>query len=182
MTRLIYWCCFALMVAFLAFTSPANANVPGCVAELDGVLSERWNEIGETAFDAERDMTPEEQAEQVKITKAQMFLTRPYSLSQASSDGAMETVYALDQKLSKEYWGILVSVYPVKRTAAQKTRLAEITDQRLSLAKIHGQLALQKQDLSTTNFRQIKADYPGAAYIIAEMKCSSVRMRHPDLI
>jgi len=60
------------------------------VTELDGQLAARWNEIGESAFDAGRDMTDEEKAEQKQITQKQK------DLAERLGDLAMENLENLN--------------------------------------------------------------------------------------
>ena len=61
-------------MATLAELRQEYAAARAALTELDGELASEWNEIGDKAFDEDRDLTPEEEARQDEIEEAQAQL------------------------------------------------------------------------------------------------------------
>ncbi|MCG8509693.1 MAG: hypothetical protein MI741_10750 [Rhodospirillales bacterium] len=101
------------------------------ITALDGELAKEWNEIGDKAFDEDRDLTPEEEARQDQIEETRAELMRrlkDLALGNLRNLNSSEDVDALNAQILAVKEGLdetLEHLENVARYAAAAANIAE---------------------------------------------------------
>ena len=115
------------------------------ITQLDENLGERWNDIGETAFDEERELTPDEQAEQTLITETQRALMqRLRDLAQDGLDNlnGSNDVDQLNRRISEINAQLEEDLQELKDIERYSAKVAKVLDGMVKVAGVAADLVL----------------------------------------